>query len=52
MRVLIVDDERAVRNALRRAFTLAGYEVDEADDGEAGDAMLRTRRPTWSCSTC
>ena len=34
MQVLVVDDERAVRNALRRAFTLAGYEVAEAEDGE------------------
>jgi two-component system response regulator MprA len=31
--VLVVDDERAVRNALRRAFILAGYEVAEAGDG-------------------
>ena len=34
MQVLVVDDERAVRNALRRAFALAGYEVAEAADGQ------------------
>ncbi len=34
MRVLIVDDDRAVRDALRRALTLAGYEVVPAEDGE------------------
>jgi two-component system, OmpR family, response regulator MprA len=34
VRVLIVDDDRAVREALRRALTLAGYEVQMAQDGE------------------
>jgi len=29
-----VDDDRAVREALRRILTLAGYEVDLAQDGE------------------
>jgi two-component system response regulator MprA len=33
MRVLVVDDDRAVRDALRRAFTLGGYEVRTADGG-------------------
>ena len=28
MRLLVVDDDRAVRDALRRALMLAGYEVD------------------------
>jgi two-component system, OmpR family, response regulator MprA len=32
--VLVVDDDRAVRDALRRALTLAGYEVQMAEDGE------------------
>jgi two-component system response regulator MprA len=33
MRVLVVDDDRAVREALRRALTLGGYEVQLAEDG-------------------
>src|SRR5438034_11572982 len=35
MRVLVVDDEPAVRHALRRALNLDGYEVDLASDGRA-----------------
>jgi two-component system response regulator MprA len=34
VRVLLVDDDRAVRDALRRALTLGGYEVCTAADGE------------------
>ena len=34
MRILVVDDDRAVREALRRALTLAGYEVQLAEGGE------------------
>jgi two-component system response regulator MprA len=34
MRILVVDDDRAVREALRRALTLGGYEVQTAEDGE------------------
>jgi two-component system, OmpR family, response regulator MprA len=33
MRVLVADDDRAVRDALRRALTLAGYEVRAAEGG-------------------
>jgi two-component system, OmpR family, response regulator MprA len=35
VRILLVDDDRAVRDALRRALALAGYEVSAAADGEA-----------------
>jgi len=34
MKILVADDDRAVREALRRALTLAGYEVQLAEDGE------------------
>jgi two-component system response regulator MprA len=34
VKVLVVDDDRAVREALRRTLTLAGYEVEVAEDGE------------------
>ncbi|MHB8243531.1 MAG: response regulator transcription factor [Solirubrobacteraceae bacterium] len=34
MRILVVDDDRAVREALRRALALADYEVQLTEDGE------------------
>jgi two-component system response regulator MprA len=34
VKVLVVDDDRAVREALRRTLMLADYEVDVAQDGE------------------
>jgi two-component system response regulator MprA len=36
MRILIVDDDRALRAALRRTLVLAGYEVEVAEGGAAG----------------
>jgi two-component system, OmpR family, response regulator MprA len=35
MRILVVDDDRAVREALRRTLTLGGYEAQMAQDGES-----------------
>ena len=40
MKILVVDDERAVRESLRRALELEGYHVDLAEDGEQALARL------------
>ena len=42
MRILVVDDEPAVRESLRRALQLEGYDVDLAGDGEEALARLQT----------
>lgn len=35
-RVLVVDDESEVRESVRLILSKAGYDVIEAEDGEAG----------------
>jgi two-component system, OmpR family, response regulator MprA len=42
MKVLVVDDERAVRDSLRRALELQGYQVDLAADGAEALAQLES----------
>ena len=45
MRILVVDDEPAVRDALERALRLEGYEVDLAADGSEALALVSKRPP-------
>jgi two-component system, OmpR family, response regulator MprA len=45
VRVLIVDDDRALRDALRRALALAGYETVQVQDGEGALAEIAARPP-------
>jgi two-component system, OmpR family, response regulator MprA len=40
MRILVVEDDRAVREAVRRALTLGGYEVQVAENGEQAIEMV------------
>jgi two-component system response regulator MprA len=43
--VLVVDDERAVRESLRRALELEGYEIDLAEDGEEALGRILEAQP-------
>jgi two-component system response regulator MprA len=45
MRILVVDDEPAVRDALERALRLDGYDVDLAEDGAEGLAKFGRLAP-------
>src|SRR3954454_7320847 len=45
VRILVVDDDRSVRDALRRALTLGGYEVEAAEDGRQARTRLSTSAP-------
>ena len=41
MRILLIEDDRMIADALRRALGGAGMEVDWARDGEEGEGALR-----------
>jgi two-component system response regulator MprA len=45
VKILVIDDERAVRESLRRALELEGYEIELAFDGEEALARLRLESP-------
>jgi len=45
VRILAVDDDRAVRDALERALALAGYEVEAVADGETALERLAQSLP-------
>jgi two-component system response regulator MprA len=45
VKILVVDDERAVRESLRRALELEGYEIELAADGGEALAQLESDQP-------
>jgi two-component system, OmpR family, response regulator MprA len=45
VRILVVDDERAVRESLQRALELEGYEIELAADGREALARLENGDP-------
>ena len=50
MRILVVDDERAIRNSLKEILSDEGYDVDLAEDGAQGiDALGREHYDVVFC---
>jgi DNA-binding NtrC family response regulator len=50
MRILIADDERAIRRALREIFEFEGYSVDEVENGE--EALVAIRKKEYDAIFC
>ena len=44
MRILVVDDERAIRNSLKEILTDEGFEVDVAEDGAVALQMVENEK--------
>lgn len=44
-KILIVDDEERIRELIRMNLELAGYECDEAEDGEVAVSKIKEFRP-------
>jgi len=45
VRILVVDDDRAVRESLRRSLSFNGYSVELAQDGREAIDMIGSNRP-------
>ena len=45
MRILVVDDDRAVRESLRRSLSFNGYSVELAHDGVEALELISSNRP-------
>jgi two-component system response regulator MprA len=45
MRILVVDDDRAVRESLRRSLQFNGYQVETAGDGQQALESVTSSRP-------
>ena len=50
MKILIVDDERAIRNSLSEILTDEGYAVDVAEDGAA--ALVKVEKEKFDLIFC
>ena len=44
-KLVIVEDEIALQDALKKVFTAEGYEVAQAFDGEEGVAVIKEKKP-------
>ena len=43
VRILIIDDEKVIREGVERALSKQGYDVTKAEDGDLGLALLKER---------
>lgn len=48
--ILIVDDERSIRNSLKDILSLEGFKVEEATDG--AEAIQKISQHTYDCIIC
>ncbi len=46
-KILIVDDEADIRNALKRRLEREGYEVDTAESAKAADLLIQAQHPSY-----
>lgn len=49
-KILVIDDERAIRNTLKDILSLEGFEVEEANDGLQGIGMIE--KNDYNCIIC
>ena len=50
MKVLIVDDERAIRNSLKEILEMENYQADTAENG--ADACTKAEKEKYDASFC
>jgi DNA-binding NtrC family response regulator len=43
VRILVIDDEKVIREGVERALSKQGYDVTKAEDGDLGLALLKER---------
>ena len=48
MRILVVDDDAAVRDSIAMVLDGMGFQVDQADQGASGLRLLRANEPISS----
>lgn len=48
--ILVIDDEKAIRNTLRDILSFEGFEVEEAADGTEGLEMIKSK--DYDCILC
>ena len=44
MKILIIDDERSIRNSLKEILADEGYDVDVAEKGQQGCEMVEKEK--------